>query len=134
MPTYYRPKTVTLGGTTVTTVTQVTINFQKAAGNFAGDNDGVAAGWVGAGVLSGSITIGDPAQAIALIGVSGSLVVTMGGTGGAADYTITVLTMQVQGKGINQAFDANSAVTLPLVYVGASRTGITATPAVISGA
>lgn len=121
MSTYHRPSFVSLGGTTITTVTSVTVNESFSSGSFAGDDNAYAAGWVGVGQVAGSITLGDVSQALALIGTRGTLIVHHKGTAGAATLKTEVPTMQITARGMSQPFDANSGITLSLVYVGAAR-------------
>ena len=119
MAVFYRPSAVSLGGTTITTVTSVTVNENKSSGNFAGDNDNYAMGWTGAAIVTAAIALADINQAKALVGTTGSLVVTASAAAGGTDETTTITDMAVANVSEANPFDANSNCTLNLVNIGA---------------
>ncbi len=121
MPTFFNPTSVTFAGNAITTVTSIGYNINKTSGNSSGDGDAYAAGWIGAGIITASIQMGDIAQAQAL--EEGTQNVTLAWTAAAAanatDKSTTIVNMTVKDVVANNPHNANSSCTVNLHYTGA---------------
>ena len=91
MPVYDKVSSVTLGSTTITTVQQITVNENRPLTPYGADGEVYAKNIIrGHASISGSITLGDNAQARALAGGSGTLGFTDEDCADGTDDTVAV--------------------------------------------
>ena len=121
MAVYYRPKSVLIGTTAITTVSSVSVNENHSTGSFAGDDDNYAMGWDGAATVSANLQLADIGQAKTCLGYSGVLTITHAAAGSGSDTTTSVSDMKVVSMSVNNPFDSNSGCTLNLAYVAGTR-------------
>jgi hypothetical protein len=99
MATYHDPQNVTLGGTGLSGVSEIHYGVEAEPLVAAGDGQTHASVIArGGAVCRGEIAFGDPVQARAAVGRSGTLTARLKGIAGAADKTLTIRGVRIMAE------------------------------------
>ena len=115
--TYDNPQSVTIGSTSITGVTSISISEELSPIVVAADDDTVTgiARYSATHRVSGTITLVDPIVADTVVGATGTLAFTVRQVNGSTNKTCTLANASVGGSNANISRDSAAGVTLPFM-------------------